>query len=356
MKIIGIEEHFWPQYFIDYFQARKKYPRIERVLDESGQKTWRWWDSSEEYHPWLPDISISKLCDIEGRLRDMDETGIDMLVLSFNPPVDEFDAAEGTALYQKVNDIIALSVKKYPDRFASFTSLFLKDPRAAADELERAVRQLGFKGAMILPHVEGEYIDAKKYWPVFESAARLHVPVYIHPQFPPRERLKLYSGYPELIGPMWGYPAETGFAALRLICSGIFDEYPSLQIILGHMGESLPFWLPRFDRSWNSLRGHTLLTNREIAEGADARPLAEKIKNPPSYYIKNNFFVTISGMFWQPALQFVCSAIGADRVLFAIDSPFESSKVAVQFIESVSIPDGDKEKICHLNTEQLFNL
>ena len=177
------------------------------------------------------------------------EAGIDMLVLSFNPNINEFDAAEGIALTKRVNDILAGIVRKYPDRFASFAGVFLKEPKQAADELERAVKELGFKGTMTLPHVEGEYIDAKKYWPVFERAAKLGVPVYIHPEFPPRERLKQYAGYPELVGGMWGYAAETGFAALRLICSGIFDEYPGLQIILGHMGESLPYWIPRLDRA-----------------------------------------------------------------------------------------------------------
>lgn len=356
MKKIGTEEHFWTQYFMDHLQARKKYPKADSVLDEKGEKTWRWWNSAEEYYSWLPDTTIRGLCNIDIRLKEMDEAGIDMLVLSFNGSINEFDAAEGIALTKRVNDIIAGIVREHPDRFVSFAGVFLKEPKAAADELERGVKELGFKGTMILPHVVGEYIDARKYWPLFERAAKLGVPVYIHPEFPPRERLKQYEGYPELVGGMWGYGAETGLAAVRLICSGIFDEYPGLQVILGHMGEALPYWIPRLDRSWSSGGRHTLLTNREIAAGADVRPLAEKIRKPPSYYMKNNFFMTISGMYWQPVLQLVCSAIGVDRVLFAIDSPFAPSKPAAQFIESVPIPEADKEKICHANIEKLLKL
>ena len=241
MKKIAIEEHCFTQYFVDFLQSRKEFPRIESTLGEKGQKIWRWWNSSQEYQPWLPAAVVSKISDLgEGRLKDMDEAGIDMQVISFSNNLDWSDAAEGTDMTKRINDIFAQAVNKYPNRFAALAAMYLKDPNAAADELERSVKQLGFRGGMVVPHVNGEFIDDKKYWPAFEKAAQLNVPIYIHPTFPPPDRLKQYSGYPELVGAMWGYGAETGLAAIRLICSGIFDQYPDLKIILGHMGEALP--------------------------------------------------------------------------------------------------------------------
>jgi len=360
MKKIAIEEHCFTQYFLDFLQSRKEFPRIESTLDEKGQKTWRWWNSSQEYQPWLPAAVASKICDDigESRLEDMDEAGIDMQVLSFSTNIDWLDATEGTNLTKKVNDIFAEAVNKYPNRFAAFAALYLKDSNAAADELDRSVKQLGFRGAMVVPHVNGEFIDDKKYWPVFQKAAQLDVPVYIHPTFPPPDRLKQYSGYPELVGAMWGYGAETGLAAVRLICSGVFDQYPDLKIILGHMGEALPFWMPRLDGRMQSSTSTTLtlVRNRERKEITDLTPLAGKLKKLPSQYIKDNFFVTTSGIFWQPVMQFVSSVLGTDKILFAVDYPFESSKEAAQFIESLAMPDDDKERISHLNAQRLLRL
>lgn len=357
MKKIAIEEHCFTQYFVDFLQSRKEFPRIESTLGEKGQKIWRWWNSSQEYQPWLPAAVVSKICDIgEGRLKDMDEAGIDMQVISFSTTIDWLDAKEGTNMTKRVNDIFAQAVNMYPNRFAALAALYLKDPNAAADELERSVKQLGFRGGMVVPHVNGEFIDDKKYWPAFEKAAQLNVPIYIHPTFPPPERLKQYSGYPELVGAMWGYSAETGLAAIRLICSGIFDQYPDLKIILGHMGEALPFWMSRLDQRMQSSTSDTPVSNRERKEITGPTTLVEKLKKLPSQYIKDNFFVTTSGIFWQPVIQFVSSVLGTDKILFAVDYPFESSKQGAQFIESLSMPDDDKERISHLNAQKLLRL
>jgi predicted TIM-barrel fold metal-dependent hydrolase len=195
---------------------------------------------------------------------------------------------------------------------------------------------------LIFPHVNGEFIDGKKYWPIFERAAALNVPLYIHPTFPPLNRKKQYSGYPELAGSPWGFAAEAGLGVVRLICSGIFDEYPNLKVILGHLGEALPFWMWRLDNC--------------ILRQSDATLLTKKLKKLPSQYIRDNFFVTTSGMNWQPALLCTHLALGADKILFAADYPFESSDEAVQFMETASISDSDKEKIFHLNTEKLLGL
>jgi 2,3-dihydroxybenzoate decarboxylase len=155
--------------------------------------------------------------------------------------------------------------------------------------------------------------------------------------------IKPYLTYPELASPAWGFAAETGLHAMRLICSGLFDKHPNLKIILGHLGEALPWWLWRLDSRW-------VVVGRE--ESATAPPARKK----PSEYIKENFYFTTSGMFWHPALQCCYSALGADRILFAVDHPYESSKDAVQFMDTASVCDGDKEKIYHLNAEKLFGL
>ena len=357
MRKIAVEEHCFTQRYVDFFQSRKEYPKLESVLDEKGNKVWRWKTSDQECQTWFPSAVVSRICDIEDiRLKDMDEAGIDMQVLSFNANIDMLGSTEGTALTKEINDIIAGAIRKHPDRFAGFARLFLKSPDAAADELERAVEQSGFKGAMVLSHVEGEYIDARKFWPVFERAAKLDVPVYIHPTFPPPERLKPFAGYPELVGPAWGYAVEAGMTAVRLICSGIFDQYPGLKIILGHMGEALPFWMSRLDQWVQTPTSHALQTHRDIKEKANSLLLARKLKKLPSHYIKDNFWVTTSGMFWQPVVEFVSSVLGAEKILFAVDYPFESNKQAAQFAESMTIPAGDKEKICHANAEKLLRI
>ena len=297
---------------------------------------------------------FEKLCDVDkGRLKEMDEAGIDMQVLSFTQGLEGLDISEAVDLASKVNDEISAAVKKYPDRLAGFASLALKDPSGTADELERAVKQLGLKGAMIIPHVMGEYIDDRKYWPIYQRAAKLGVPLYIHPTFPSPANRQQYAGYRELTGSVWGFAAETGLAAIRLICSGVFDEYPDLKIILGHMGEALPFWMWRLDN-------RILADSRAIPVKADGEaayiPLIQVLKKLPSQYIKDNFFITTSGMLWYPALLCTLLALGADSILFAVDYPHEQMREAVQFMESVPISDSDKEKIFHLNAERIIKL
>lgn len=351
MKKIAIEEHFRTEYYINHLLSKKDPPRIDSYEDENKQKIYREWFSADEYTLWIP-RAISRLCDIgEGRLKDMDNDGIDMQVLSFPPGLDSLDISEGTAMARKINDELAMAIKKHPDRFAGLAALPLKDPRAAASELERGVKQLGLKGAMIFPHVNGEYIDARKYWPVFETAARLGVPFYMHPTFPPPANQHLYSDYPQTGGSMWGFAAETGLAAVRLICSGVFDEYPDLKIILGHLGEAVPFWMQRLDTRMQTVVG-TLMK----AGAPPFTPLTKILKKLPSYYIKNNFFVTNSGMLAEPSLLCCLLTLGADRILFAVDYPMEPNQEAVHFLETVNISDTDREKIFHLNAEKLLGL
>ena len=281
MKRIATEEHFWTEEVLSYFHSRKDYPRLETVEDKKSDKIELTWQS-----PVLRGVidsdTRSRLLDLgEGRLREMDKAGIDMQVLSITSPgVEVLDASSGTAMAKKINDELSKVVKEYPKRFAGFAALAPQDPIAAADELERAVTELGLKGARINSNIRGEYLDDEKYWVIFEKAEKLGVPIYLHPTQPSPDMLKPYSTYPALSRSMWGFGAETGLHAMRLICSGVFDTYPGLKIILGHLGEALPFWLWRIDDRWRK------------------DPLATKLKKRPSQYIKDNFFVTTSGMFW----------------------------------------------------------
>ena len=269
----------------------------------------------------------------------MDKAGISMQLLSLTAPgVENFNTADGIMWAKRTNDELAGAVKKHPDRLAGLAALPFQEPEAAAEELERAVKALGLKGAMVNSNVQGEYLDDPKFWVIFEKAEKLDVPIYLHPREPSPDMLKPYLAYPGLWTALLGYGAEVSLHAMRLICSGVFDKYPRLKFIIGHMGEALPFWLWRLDRQWL----HT--------------PMAKKLSKKPSEYIKDNFRITTSGMFSIPPFLCAYLTLGADNLLFAVDFPYESSDIAVKFIKNTPISEGDKEKICHINAEKLLGL
>jgi len=345
MKRIAVEEHFLTESYLDFLRSRKGYPRVE-VDAEKQDGSLRLYRTSERKNStvWSP-AQLKGMLDLGvGRLREMDEAGVDMQVLSLNNPgVEVFDPADGIAMAIKNNNELAEVCRKHPARFAGFAAIPCQDPLAAAAELERAVKKLGLKGAKINSHVNGEYLDNKKYWPIFQKSQELGVPVYLHPREPPPDMLKALMPYTSLTGSMWGFGADTSLHAMRLILSGLFDEYPQLKIILGHLGEAFPFWLWRLDNRWNR-------------QAASSDAIARKIKKSPGQYIRDNFYASTSGNFWHPALLCAYSALGADKILFAVDHPQEQMKEAVKFIETASIPDADKEKIFHLNAEKLLVL
>jgi 2,3-dihydroxybenzoate decarboxylase len=344
MGIIATEEHFITRDYMNYLRSRKDFPKLESFQDEAGKSFWRLVYSPCEFRPWYGVNKIDVLCDLgETRLKAMDEAGIQMQILSFNDNFDHLKAEDATLVSRKLNDDLSAAIRAHPDRFAGLATLAPIDPAAASIELERAVKQLGFKGALMLPHVMGEFIDEKKYRPIFRRAAELGVPIYLHPTYPSPERLRQYEGYPEMGAALWGYGAEAGLAAMRLICSGIFDENPNLTIILGHLGEALPFWMWRLD---NRIQHPTHTTS----------PLKDKLKRLPSEYIRDNFFFTTSGML-SPAA-FLCAqlAVSADRILLAVDYPHEQNQETIRFLEAAPISDRDREKIYHLNAERLWRL
>jgi len=320
MKKIAFEEHYLTE---SMATALKTTPGVPSTGVARGNS------------PFTP-----KLLDVgEGRLQQMSADGVDMQVLSMTQPgVQVFEPAKGVALAKEANDQMAEVIKRHSDRFVGLASIAPQDPKAAADELERAVTKLGYRGANINSNVFGEYLDEKKFWPIFEQAEKLDVPIYIHPRLPSPDMIKPYQAYPGLSDAMIGFAAEVSLHALRLICSGLFDEYPKLKIVIGHMGEALPYWLWRIDNHFS----RTDMTKR--------------LKRLPSQYFKENFYITTSGMFFEPALLCAYLVLGAERILFAVDYPYEAMKPAVDFIDAAAISDIDKEKICHGNAEKLLKI
>ena len=337
MRIIDFEAHFYTQTYIEYLRSRKEVPREDR--DENIIRLWYdeklWAPRSFQLEDRLLDLG-------ESRIREMDEAGIDMQVISLtNPNVQLFEPEDGVFWAKKVNDEVSVVLNQYPDRFIGLATVAPQSPQEAADEIERAVTELGYKGIVIQSHARNEYLDDKKYWCIFQRAERLDVPIYIHPIVPSTWILKPFAdyGYP-LSGPILGFAVEVSLHVMRLIYSGLFDRHPNLKIILGHLGEGLPYWLPRLDFYW------------------EKKWMGEKpqIEARPSDYLKRNFTVTTSGIFFQPA--FMCSylALGANNIGFAVDYPYEDTEEALEFMRAAPISDIDKEKIYHLNAEKLFKL
>jgi predicted TIM-barrel fold metal-dependent hydrolase len=274
------------------------------------------------------------------RLAHMDAAGVDVQVLSFGSPGPQAFAADvAIPMARDANDRACEAVRAHPDRFAAFAVLPTADPQAAADELERAVKKLGFKGAMIHGHTQGSFLDEKKYWVIFERAQALGVPIYLHPTLPHPDAVKAYfQGYEELARAGWGFAVDTSCHFLRIVFAGVFDAYPRLKIILGHLGEGLPFAMHRLDDH----------THRAAAR----RGLQKK----PIEYLRDNLLVTTSGNWYEPAFLCTLLALGADNILFAVDWPYEPNTAGVEFLKKLSISDADREKIAHGNAERILRM
>jgi 2,3-dihydroxybenzoate decarboxylase len=283
---------------------------------------------------------IRRLSDFgEERLSEMDRAGVQKSVLSISGPGVQIepDAVTATRLAAEANDALGDVVRNRPDRYGGFAHLAMQDPSAAADELERCVRDLGFSGAMINGHTNGIYLDDVRNDVFWERLQELGVPLYLHPGDSFRQPYVL-SGVPELEKPTWEWTTETATHALRLIMTGVFDRFPRAQVILGHMGETLPYMLWRLDS-----RYRFTLTDR-------------RVKRNPSDYIRDNFSVTTSGQCSDVPLQAALTAMGEQRVMFSIDYPYESSEVAGRFMETATIPDNTRTLVSHGNAEALLKL
>jgi predicted TIM-barrel fold metal-dependent hydrolase len=277
----------------------------------------------------------------ESRLKQMDVNGVDMQVLSFNGPVaPSFPASEAILMARELNERLATATREHPTRFAGFAALPMVSSEASADELERCVKDHRFVGAMIHGHTAGRFLDDKQFWPIFARAEALEVPIYLHPALPHPGALKAYyEGFEDLLArPGWGFAVDTSIHFLRILFAGVFDAYPKLQFIMGHLGEGLPFAMHR-------LNDHTHLVAKRRG-----------LQKTPLEYIRDHLYVAMSGNWYEPA--FVCTllAMGANRILWAIDWPYEANNVGMAFWKKLSLSDSDRAKIAHGNAERLLRL
>ncbi len=291
----------------------------------------------------------SRLLDIqERRLSEMDRHGIEMMILSLNAPAVQAIADTGRAdeIARRANDYLAEQVAKRPSRFQAFAALPMQDPELAIRELERCVTTLGFRGALVngfsqtAAHTSLLYYDLPQYWPFWEKLEQLDVPFYLHPRNPLPEDSRIYDGHPWLMGPTWAFGQETAVHALRLIGSGLFDAYPKLKIVLGHMGEGLPYSMWRIDHR----------------NGWVKAPAKHKARRKIRDYFNENFYLTTSGNFRTQTLIDAILEIGADRILFSVDWPFENVDHAADWFNSASMSETDRVKIGRSNAARLFKL
>jgi 2,3-dihydroxybenzoate decarboxylase len=278
------------------------------------------------------------------RLHDMDVSGIHRQILSLTAPgVQVFDAATAVALAESFNDQLCESIAKHPDRFSGLAAIAPQNPLAAAKELERAVTRLGLKGAIVNSHTQGEYLDDEKFWDIFAAAEALGVPVYIHPTSPPKSMIQPFLDR-GLDGAVFGFAVETGLHLLRIVVAGVFDRFPKLQIVVGHLGEGLPYWLFRID----------FMHARMVA--SKRYPSVKPLKRIPSEYLKENVHVTTSGMAWEPPILYAQSVLGVDRVMYAMDYPYQYVPEEVLVTDNLPISDGDQKKLYQSNAERVFRL
>ncbi len=316
-QVIAIEEHYMD-------------PEVDAYLDGGiggGAKT------------------RDRLADLgDGRIKEMDAAGIDIQVLSHCPPgAQAFDPESAAAQARGVNDRLHDVVQGRPDRFGAFASLPTRDPAAAADELERCVDKLGFRGAMVHGLTDGLFIDDQRFWPIFERAQALDVPIYVHPGRPHPAVIEAYykdyvEKYPAILSAGWGFTVETATSGLRLVLSGVFDKYPKLKIILGHLGEGLPFLLWRINHSFQSF-------TRYDSSGLPFRDI-----------FCEHFHITTSGNFSNPALLCCVMEMGVDRILFSVDWPYVENVPGTDWMEGIPLSAEDREKILNGNAKKLLKM
>ena len=290
-----------------------------------------------------------RLLDIQDiRLRQMDQHGVEMMILSLNAPAVQaiHDVKQAIAVARQANDVLAENVRKRPGRFAAFAALPMQDPEAAITELTRCIKDLGFVGALVNGFSQigtpdnVTYYDLPQYWPFWHAIETLDVPFYLHPRNPLPSWNKQYEGHAWLLGPSWGFHAETAVHALRLIGSGLFDECPRLKMVLGHLAEGIPAYLWRIDGR----------------NGWMKQPHKYPAKHNVAHYFRKNFWCTSSGNFSTPALVNAMTEMGAERVMFSVDWPFEDVGQGCDWFDKAEIGDADRMKIGRANAIKLFNL
>jgi gamma-resorcylate decarboxylase len=290
-----------------------------------------------------------RLVDAELCLREMDRAGIEMSIISLTSPGVQsvIDPRKATELARSANEYAASVIKRHAGRFSAFAAVALQDPKGGADELERTVRQHGFKGALINgytnigPNESVQYLDEEPVREFWAKVSKLDVPVYLHPREPLPSQTRSIQGYPELVGSAWAFTCETASHALRLMLCGLFDQFPNIQVILGHLGEGLPFILPRTQ--------HRLDEQYDGARGA-------KALRRPSYYLANNFWLTTSGHYHTKPFLDAVEQIGEDRVLFSVDYPYEQMSSAARWFDDAQFSNSLKLKVGRENANRLLGL
>ena len=333
LKKIDFEAHFFTKNYLKALSQNKDFPRFTEGNQGQSHQLMHTSDLIQPYGQPL----LTAILDLgERRLTKMDESGIDVQVLSLSAPgIEQLDPDVGTSLSKEANTALSKVTQKYPDRFLGFAALAPKAPEAAADELERAVRELGFVGWNTHSNFGNSYLDEERYLPILARAEKLGVPIYLHPAVPAMPQLRSY-GF-ALAGP-FGFTVDASMTIMRLIFSGVFDKHPGLTFILGHLGEALPFLIQRIDWAYVS------------PFDPSARP---KLLKKPSDYLKSNVFVTTSGNYFEPAFLCTRAALGVDRILLGTDYPYNDSDQCIKFLEGLSISSEEKEKIYHRNAVRL---
>jgi uncharacterized protein len=323
MRTIALEEHFATAGFLEG-PGRDLKARAQQYGDGAAKL-------------------LEQLCDLgDKRIAEMDAAGIDVQVLSLTSPgTEQLEAADSVKMANEANHLLAEAVTRNPTRIAGFATLPTAAPDKAADELERMVREHDFKGAVVNGHHRGRYLDDRFFWSILARAASLNVPIYLHPTQPPQPVIDaVYSGFSPMVNEMlasagWGWHIETAVHVIRLILGGVFDQYPNLQIVIGHLGEGLPFMLQRLDVM------PTALT---------------KLQRPISAYLRENVHYTFSGFnFTAPFLNLLLE-VGVDRIMFSADYPYASMSQARAFLDQLPVSASDKEKIAYRNAERLLRL
>ena len=320
MRVIALEEHFWTLAIAAAIGALRN--------PDAG-----------------PDSPLgADLADLgERRIAAMDASGIDLQVISHTTPgVQHLDAASAVPLAREANDVLAPAVRKHPDRFAGFATLPTSDPSAAADELERAVGELGFLGAMVNGHTAGRFLDDRAFAPLLERFEHLDVPLYMHPTEPvPAVREAYYEGFAPAVtwflsAAAWGWHSETALHVLRMVLGGVFDRHPGLRVVIGHMGEMLPFMLQRIDDN--------------------LPPRATGLDRLPSEYVLDHVHITNSGLFSVPPLMCALAVFGIERLLFSVDWPYAPNEEGRRLLDEAPLSPDDLELFAHANAERVLGL
>ncbi|MEM4382765.1 MAG: amidohydrolase family protein [Candidatus Caldarchaeum sp.] len=339
MEIIDFEAHFYSKNYVDTLVKRRSIPKYE-AAKISNIKWLRYFQNVKEPHP---PMILDKLLDFEKtRLEIMDKAGVKVQVLSLSTPgCEQLDVRTATRLASDTNNQLASIIEKHPDRFVGLAALAPQDPGSAADELKRAVEDLGFRGWKTHSNIRGTYWNDRRYWPILETAEKLGVPIFLHPTIPRVREFAEGFGYP-LAGPAFGFIVDTALSMMRLILSGAFDRFPNLKFFLGHLGEGLPFILNRIDfpvmMPW-------VKNNMDV-----------KLRKKPSEYFRNNVYIGTSGDFQTSVIECAVKVMGVDKVIFASDYPYENTIDAVKRVESLQLTDSDKARIYSLNAKQLLNI